>query len=323
VSNKLTLKGSGASGTGALASVSGNSTWTGSVVLGAASAIGIDANQLTISGVVSGAFALTKAGAGTLVLSGPNTYTGGATVSAGILNIQNAKGLGTGTGTVSTGASLQIQGGISVANKLTLNGAGASGNGALESVSGNNTCTGTVDLATATTIGADAGQLTLSGVISGTGSLTKVGSGTLLLSGTNAYSGLTTVSAGTLGGSGTIGAVQVDAGATLAPGSTNTGILSTGTVAFASGSAFNVKLNGTTAGSGFDQLNATGTVNLNGATLNVSLGTTTIPVNGSVTIIQATTSVAGTFAGPSTITVGTETFQITYNNTSVVLTRKT
>jgi hypothetical protein len=52
---------------------------------------------------------------------------------------------------------------------------------------------------------------------------------------------------------------------------------------------------GCRGGQGYDQLDATGTVTLNGATLNVSFGTTKVPVNGSVTIIQAA-SVVGTFA---------------------------
>ena len=60
---------------------------------------------------------------------GANTYTGGTTVSAGVLNIQNATALGTTPGTgasVTSGAALQIQGNIAVGAKtLTLNGNGA------------------------------------------------------------------------------------------------------------------------------------------------------------------------------------------------------
>src|SRR5206468_168984 len=65
---------------------------------------------------VAGMGGFTKDGPGTLTLSGTNTYTGLTTVMAGILNIQNGSALGattTGT-TVSSGATLQLQGGISV-----------------------------------------------------------------------------------------------------------------------------------------------------------------------------------------------------------------
>jgi hypothetical protein len=76
-------------------------------------------------------------------------------------------------------------------------------------------------------------------------------------------------------------------------------------------------------GSAYDQLNATGTVNLTGATLNVSL-LTAVPLNSSLTIIQASTAVTGTFTNlpnGATIVVGGESFQITYGTKSVVLTR--
>src|SRR5260370_8750000 len=76
----------------------------------------------------TGTVALTKVGTGTLTLSGANTYTGLTTVSTGILNIQNGSALGgTGTGTtVSTGATLQLQGGITVgAEALTITGTDA------------------------------------------------------------------------------------------------------------------------------------------------------------------------------------------------------
>ena len=42
-------------------------------------------NAITYAGVVSGSGSLTQAGTGTLTLSGANTYTGGTTVSAGVL----------------------------------------------------------------------------------------------------------------------------------------------------------------------------------------------------------------------------------------------
>ncbi len=203
-----------------------NQTWTNSsgnlLTIGA-----VDTNNkaltingtgnTTISGVISnsaGSGMITKAGTGTLILSGSNTYKGTTTISAGVLNIQNATALGTtaaGT-TVSSGAALQIQGGIAVgAEALTLNGSGIASDGALRNISGNNSYAGAITLGSASTIYSDAGTLTLSGaianggfaatfdgsgnitangLISGTGSLVKNGAGTLVLSNaSNSYTG--------------------------------------------------------------------------------------------------------------------------------------
>jgi autotransporter-associated beta strand protein len=62
---------------------------------GTTGTIDVTTNALTISGESTATTgALTKAGAGTLVLTRANTYTGATTVSAGVLNIQNATALG-------------------------------------------------------------------------------------------------------------------------------------------------------------------------------------------------------------------------------------
>ena len=55
------------------------------------------------------------------------------------------------------------------------------------------------------------------------------------------------------------GAVSVGAGTNIAPGNggNNTGILTTGALTLASTSNFRVDINGTTAGSGYDQINST------------------------------------------------------------------
>ncbi len=52
--------------------------------------------------------ALLKAGAGTLILGSANTFSGGATVSAGLLIVQAGGGLGTGNVQVASGASLTL-----------------------------------------------------------------------------------------------------------------------------------------------------------------------------------------------------------------------
>ncbi len=160
----LTLSGTGVSAGGALRNISGNNTYSGAITLGAATRINSDAGTLTLDSATAitdaqnltfggagativstalqtGAGTLTKDGAGTLTLTAANTYTGQTTVSAGSLNIQNADALGTAaSGTsVTSGATLQLQGGIAVASEaLTLNGTGVSTGGALRNISGNN-----------------------------------------------------------------------------------------------------------------------------------------------------------------------------------------
>ena len=60
------------------------------------------------NGLVYGAGGLIKAGGGTQILTNANTYTGGTTVNAGTLQINNTTGSGTGTGavTVNSGGTL-------------------------------------------------------------------------------------------------------------------------------------------------------------------------------------------------------------------------
>ncbi len=249
----LTLRGTGISTTGALRNISGNNNYAGLVTLASASRINSDSGTLTLShtGTITGfgigltvggagdttiasiigtdSGTLTKDGAGTLTLSGASTYTGATTVSAGVVNIQNASALGTNAAgtSVASGAALQIQGSITTAAEdLTLNGTGVSSDGALRNISGTNTYAGLVTLGSASRINSDSGTLTLSnsGTITGSGlgltvggagnttinsiigtgsgTLTKDGAGTLTLAGANTYTGTTTISAGTVALSG-------------------------------------------------------------------------------------------------------------------------
>jgi fibronectin-binding autotransporter adhesin len=185
--------------------------------------------------------------------------------------------------------------------------------------------------------GTAAGTLTLGPVSeSSTAGLTKTGIGTLVMTGASSYTGATTVSSGTLlvngstaagsavtvengatlGGIGTVGgSINVASGGTVAPG-ISPGTLNGGSVAFDSGSNFNLELNGATVGGGYDQLNVTGTVNLGGATLNISLGFTP-SVGAAFTIVDNDESdaITATFAGlaeGTTFLVGATMFQITY-----------
>ncbi|MFL5240613.1 MAG: autotransporter-associated beta strand repeat-containing protein [Gemmataceae bacterium] len=182
-------------------------------------------NTFTLTGAgptglcLTGTGSLLKAGAGTLVLAAHSSF-GGADVAAGVLNVRAASS--TGSTKVESGAALEVQDNITLTTSgLTLNGTGTTGNGALLNVSGTNTVTGAVTLASASTIGSTAGTVTVNeninnagflltvngagntifdstGVLSGTGGLTKNGAGTLTMSGTgvNTYSGATTINQG-------------------------------------------------------------------------------------------------------------------------------
>jgi fibronectin-binding autotransporter adhesin len=224
----------------------GTGTWAvsgdGVIRLNAASGTRTITTNTTasIANTLSGTQGFTKAGAATLTLSGSNTYTGTTTISAGVLNIQNANALGTTAGgvTVSSSAALEIQGGITVgAEALSLVGTGISSGGALRNISGTNTYGGLVTLTGAARINSDAGSLilsntgtitgsgfdltlggagntTISSIIgTGSGTLTKEGAGTVTLTGASTYTGNTTVSAGRLAVNGSLGSGTVSVAA--------------------------------------------------------------------------------------------------------------
>src|SRR5439155_20715620 len=137
-------------------------------------------------------------------------------------------------------------------------------------------------------------------------------------------------SGGTLGGTGTIGGpVTVNSGGFLAPG-ISPGIVNTGSLALSSGSTFTVEFNSpyATAGTDYDQVNVTGTVALNGATLNLVGGAVAPSGNVTMTLIRndSNDAVSGNFAGLSnlsTVTVGAFSGLINYaggDGNDVVLT---
>src|SRR5207244_1524625 len=108
------LNGVGPSGAGALENlIGGNNTWSGNIALQGDSAIGVDSNTTLTqnTGAISGLGNLTKVGVGTLVFNAANAYLGQTTVGAGVVNVQNALGLGLPVGgvAVNSGATLQLQ----------------------------------------------------------------------------------------------------------------------------------------------------------------------------------------------------------------------
>lgn len=177
-------------------------------------------SSASISAVIAGNDGLTKDGAGVLALSGANTYTGATAINAGRLRAGNSTALGSGTVTVATGAGLELQNGINLANAINLNGTTA-----LTLNNGVNTLSGPISLQSASTLvlgsttnasleisgnlalgsntltASGSRPLTLSGTISGTGSLNlnNIGGTTLITKDNSAtYSGEVRVDRSTL-----------------------------------------------------------------------------------------------------------------------------
>ena len=118
---------------------------------------------------------LVKQGPATLTLSGVNTYTGGTTLSAGRIVVNNANSLGDASGPLTIGpATLEVAASFASPRNIAMADPAA-----------------TIQVDPAVTYANG-------GTLSGTGGLTKTGLGTLVLTGNSTYSGGTTVSAGTL-----------------------------------------------------------------------------------------------------------------------------
>src|SRR5262249_2824528 len=145
---------------------------------------------------------------------------------------------------------------------------------------------------------------------------TTVRGGTLIVNGS--IPGPVVVEAGaTLGGTGTTGPVTLAAGATVSPGGDAPGIQHAHDLALSSGSSFVVQLNGLTPGTGYDQLDVTGTVRLTDAVLDATLGFSPAPGDTFVIIKNDDTDpVVGTFAGlpqGASLRIGGVAFHIYYD----------
>ncbi len=129
-----------------------------------------------------------------------------------------------------------------------------------------------------------AGGVAVGLVTTGGGTVTLDGGTFQTASGGNDILSNTVVASGaTLGGTGSvIGSVTVQSGGTVAPGlGVSPGRLNSGSVTFVSGSIFSAEFSGkTTAGTDYDQLNVTGTVDLGGATLSLSALNGFVPAIG-------------------------------------------
>jgi autotransporter-associated beta strand protein len=161
-------------------------------------AVGVNNNSSTFSGTLSGSGELSKVGAGTLTLDSANNYTGGTTVSGGVLAAQDEVAapavvtpFGTGTVTVNSGGVLELGsapnnafGEYDFANNITAD------NGSVLAYDAFNHLTGTLNIAAGGgTLGATfdgpwdalnngfAKGLFVDGLLTGTGNLTIQHSG--------------------------------------------------------------------------------------------------------------------------------------------------
>jgi len=359
----LSLNGAGVGSNGALRSLGGNNIYNGAVTLAGNTTIQSDAGLLTLNGTITnganlltvqgagnttltgviggGAGGLTKTGNGTLRVSAANTFTGAVNVNGGILTVANNTGLGTtaaGT-TVTSGASLELQGNITVgAETLSLAGAGFASSGALRNLNGTNTYGGAVTLTADSTITSELGLLTLdvaSGnaiagtfnltfngagsitvadpIATSTGTLTKNGTGLLILSGANTYTGTTTVTDGIVrlanatALSGGIGAASGLTGLTITGG----GVVELGANDFSRGlgtGAANVQWTGS---GGFGAFGAVRTVNLGGGSAAVTWASGNFVPNASELVLSSTSSThTVTFTNPIALNGAVRTIRV-------------
>ncbi|MCX7423287.1 MAG: FG-GAP-like repeat-containing protein [Planctomycetia bacterium] len=289
--------------------------------------LSFDANQLVTNSSGNANQFLKEAGSVLIDVAGLTAGTGTIQFSGGTFTLNGSNRIADSTLLdVPSGATFKLNGFLETIAGLTgsgsvLNGSGSLGNLTLN-LADDSTFNGFLGGATANDQNCSldksgTGTLTLTRPHTYTG-LTRILAGTLLLNG-SLTSDVVVASGGTFGGSGTIGGghtLTINNGGTLAPGN-SPGIVNSGSVTFNSGSIFSVELNGTTVGTGYDQLNVTGTVDLNGATLDAILGFT--PAAGATFVIvnnDGSDAINGTFGSLSQgalLTIAGKKFHIYYD----------
>lgn len=224
------------------------------------------------------------------------------------------------------------------ANGVFLNGGNTTTNGSLR-LDAPVTTSRTITVSATSAINTNSYDFAVNGVLAGGSTLTKLGIGNLNLNNpANTFTGVLNInggrvnvngnlptstsavnvnSGGVLGGTGNITRnVTVNGGGIVSPG-VSPGVLTiNGNITFNAGSAFEVELNGLTAGTDYDQLFVNGNVTLTGAILGGSVGF--LPSLGDqfwILVKPTPGAITGTFAGlpeGSFFELGGIQFQITY-----------
>jgi fibronectin-binding autotransporter adhesin len=81
-------------------------------------------NSVTYASVISGTGTVTKSGAGTVTFTQANSYSGGTTITAGTLLVNNGAGSGTGLGAVAVNAGGTLGGTGAISGAVTVNSGG-------------------------------------------------------------------------------------------------------------------------------------------------------------------------------------------------------
>ena len=350
------ISGSGSltkTGEGTLVLSGSNNTFTGGTVVADGRLIALDGGAIAKAGnitnnaivefqiglnaseyhydQISGTGSLIKSGAGNVVLNGNNTYTGGTTISEGILSIGGTAG--SITGDILNNGELRLLRTNDYTFAGDISGTGSVSNylSGTTTLTGNNTYSGITyirdgilqigDGGTSGTLGT--GNVTnnsalvfnrsddsgYAGVISGTGAVTKESAGNFNLTGTNTYTGATTVNAGILSVNGSISnsTTTVNSGGTLggtgtvgdvfinggtfAPGNSIGTINVSGNVDFSGGGNYDVEVD---AAGNSDKIVATGSATLNSGIVNVKAAPGTYAYATDYTILTASGGLGGT-----------------------------
>jgi fibronectin-binding autotransporter adhesin len=123
----LTFDNGGAGST--ITSIGAGNVITANTTLANSLTVTVNGTSLSYSGAISGGFGLSKNGTGTLSLSGNNTFTGGVTVTQGLLSTNHASAFGTGGITLGGGSDNVIlshsANGITTAGTITISSSGS------------------------------------------------------------------------------------------------------------------------------------------------------------------------------------------------------
>jgi fibronectin-binding autotransporter adhesin len=277
-------------GTAAITNAGGNNAITTAITLASNSLFSSAAGTtLTLDGPIGQSGDEPKSvivnGPGTVIFGGDNTYSGGTTLTSGVLDLTGAGTLGAPAGALAVaGGTLDLGGTTQTVGPVNITGASAIQNGILDGSSYADS--------------APSGTTIIGATLGGNGGLAMTGSGLLELNGPNTYSGATTISSGMVAvgnpaGLGT-GNVTLSGGA-LATGNGNNLIHIVGNYA-QSGGTLVLGVAGLAPGivGGYDALHVAGTAALGGA-LQVVIAPTFTPMGGDTFVFVQAGTITGDF----------------------------